>query len=334
MAYDPAELKLPRSLLFLFDFLIRIRLPVWPGWHIGTTRAGALFMAAMLGVWAAALYSGNNLLYLCGAILLSLLAGALWIAVRLLNQVPRLAPFMPEFSEAGTTAILHRELPLRCSGAACVDVSWQGKHPATAVIRYAPERCFLAGRLPAMARGISGYSAQRLETEAPLGMWRLEYDRQDAWQWAVLPVPVAWSGAGLELQCGDETHREGDEWRDLRAYVRGDPMSRVHWRKASHGDWCVKRFGDSCATAQQKLLRVDLRGQAGSAFEQLLGKAFFWMRSCPQGMLMLGCQTFDLSDAAQIGRAMLALAEAVPETVPPAGEGGVLLSMEEHCRAA
>jgi len=334
MAYDPAELRLPRSLLFLFDFLIRIRLPVWPGWHIGTTRAGALYMAAMLGVWAAALYSGNNLLYLCGAMLLSLAAGALWHAVRLLNQVPRLAPFMPESGTAGTTAVLRQQLPLRFSSAACVDVSWQGEHPVMAVIRYTPEGSFLAGRLPAMARGVFDYSAQRLGTEAPLGMWRLEYERQDAWRWAVLPVPVAWSGVGLELQRGEETHREGDEWRDLRAYVRGDPMSRIHWRKAFQGDWSVKRFGDGCATAQRKLLRVDLRGQAGGGFEQLLGKACFWMRSCPQGTLTLGRQTFDLSDAAQSGRAMLALADAVPETVPPAGEGGILLSMEEHRRAA
>ena len=334
MAYDPADLRLPRSLLALLDVLVRIRLPVWPGWHLGLARPGALHLASMSGVWAAALYSGNNLLYLCGAMLLALAVAGLFVAVRLLNHVPQLAALMPEFSESGATVALHQRLPSSFPYAACVDVTWRGAHTATATVRCSPDVSALIARLEKMPRGIYDFLEQRLSTEAPLGMWRLEHTRQETWQWVVLPRSVAWSGTGLESRSGGEAHREGDEWRDLRAYVRGDPLSRIHWRKAFQGDWSVKQFSDESAIAQQQFLRADLRGPPGDAFERLLGRVYFWMQSCPEGTLALGSRMFELSDANQLKSAMLSLAAATPEASPPAGQGGVLLSIEEGRRAA
>jgi len=339
MAYDPADLRLPRSLLTLLDFLVRIRLPVWPGWHLNLTRPGALYLASILGVWAAGLYSGNNLLYLCGSMLLALASTGLIVSARLLNCVPQLAVYMPEFSESGTAGALHQRLACSFPFAACVDVTWQGTHTATATVRCSPDGSALLARLAAMPRGIYDFSKQWLSTEAPLGMWRLEHTRQEAWQWAVLPRSLAWSGTGLESRRGGEAHREGDEWRDLRAYVRGDPLSRIHWRKSFQGDWSVKQFSDESAIAQQQFLRVDLRGPSGDAFERLLGRAHFWMTSFPEGTLALGSHMFELNDEDQLKRAMLSLAAAVPETAPPAGQGGVLLSIrklsvgEDRCAA-
>ncbi|RMG81653.1 MAG: hypothetical protein D6712_15870, partial [Chloroflexi bacterium] len=72
MAYDPADLRLPPWLLRLFDALVRVRLPVGPKWRLGLTRPGVMYALALFGIWAAAFYSGNNLLYLCGSVLLAI----------------------------------------------------------------------------------------------------------------------------------------------------------------------------------------------------------------------------------------------------------------------
>ncbi len=333
MAYDPADLRLPPLLLRLLDAIVRVRLPVWRGWRLGVTRPGALFVAALAGVWAAALYSGNNLLYLCGAMLLMLAVAGLAVAARLLTDMPYLAPVMPALGEAGTPSVVGCRLSHAFPFAACVEVRWcDGVH---ALLRCTPEGSRLQAHAPAMPRGLYDLNAQELVTEAPLGLWRLMRRRNDAWQRAVLPAPVAWSDAAAYAGAqSSRPFREGDEWRDLRAYVRGDPPARIHWRKAVMGEWAVKRFSDGQAAAQTAILRVDLRGVPGDAFERLLGRVCFWMRSREAGRLVLGSREFDLADAAERRAAFCALAAARPESAPPAGHGGLLLALGEQRRAA
>lgn len=332
MAYDPADLRLPRSLLALLNAIVRIRLPVWPGWRLGVARPGALYVTAMMGVWSAALYSGNNLLYLCGSMLLMLAVAALAVAVLLLARMPLLAADMPDLGAAGSAGIQHRPLLFSFPFAACVDVQWGKDMPCSLRCTHAGSRLLLC--LPDLPRGLYTFDRQRLSTEAPLGMWHLQRVRSEFWQWTVLPAPVAWTGTGLSTGQGIAGYREGDEWHDLRAYVRGDSLSRIHWRKAVADEWTVKRFSDSSAEIQAHLLRVDLRGPAGGSFERLLGQACFWMRSCPDGQLVLGSRQFNLADPKQKQMAWRALAAAGPEKMPPVGQGGVILSLWEERRAA
>jgi len=333
MAYDPADLRLPPLLLRLLDAIVRVHLPVWRGWRLGVTRPGALFVAALAGVWAAALYSGNNLLYLCGSMLLMLAVAGLVVAARLLARLPRLSSVMPVLGEAGTPSVVGCRLSYAFPFAACVKARWRGG--VHAVLRCTPEESCLQAHAPAMPRGLYDLNEQELMTEAPLGLWRLMRRRNDAWQRIVLPVPVAWSGAVMAVgSLSSRPLREGDEWRDLRAYVRGDPPARIHWRKAVMGEWAVKRFGEGQAVAQTAFLRVDLRGAPGDAFECLLGRVCFWMRSREAGRLVLGSLEFDLADPAGRQAACRALATARPEATPPAGHGGLLLTLGEQRRAA
>jgi len=285
------------------------------------------------GVWAAALYSGNNLLYLCGAMLLMLAVAALVVAGLLLARMPSLATAMPAFGEAGAPGVIRHEFPYTFPFAACVEARW--KEGVSATVHCLPEGSHMQAHLLPLSRGLYVFGTYWLTTEAPLGLWRLEHMRHDAWEHAVLPAPVAWTGAamGSSVQPGT-VFREGDEWWDLRAYVRGDPLSRVHWRKAAMGEWAVKRFGGGHAVTETALLRVDLQGPAGDAFEHLLGRAYFWMCSRRAGRCVLGSRTFDLAGPDGRQAACRALAAARPETTSPAGHGGLLLALGEHRRAA
>ncbi len=76
------------------------------------TRPGVIFVAALTGIWAAALYSGNNLLYLCGAALLALAAGAIWRGIRLLHGLPNLQAQLP-LLEACAARVLREPLRMQ-----------------------------------------------------------------------------------------------------------------------------------------------------------------------------------------------------------------------------
>ncbi len=349
MAYDPAELKLPAWLLKLLNALIWLRLPVTPGWRLGMTRPGVMFVAALVAIWAAAFYSANNLLYLCGAMMLALMAAAVAQAALLLRQFPDMQDTLP-LLEAGQATALRQPLPASDTTgrgraglniSAVVDVSWaHAGHNFALVGRGAGRQMQLYGTLHTARRGVFHIVALQLHTSAPLGLFVLTCKRHDPFDMIVLPAPAQWafrlagfSGSSGVDAAGDRAD-EGDQWRDLRPYAPGDALARVHWRKAD-GDirhWVVKRFDSASDAAECNLLRVDLRmpaGVDGAAFEQLLGRAYCWARQ-HEGVaatLVLGQAVFELAEPEQYRLSMCALAAAQPEPGPPAGQGGLLLHL-------
>ncbi|MDQ6971714.1 MAG: DUF58 domain-containing protein [Mariprofundaceae bacterium] len=323
MAYDPADLRLPPWLLRLLDALVRLRLPLGRGWHLGLTRPGAMFAASMLGVTVAALYSGNNLLYLCAAMLLSLGGLALIACVVLLRCVPDLSCFMPDVSTANGVHVLRRVIAARSRFPAFVHARWEGGDSAADLrIRFA-EDAVLQARLCVPGRGLMHFPVLILSSEAPLGLWHLSRRIESAaWTWAVVPTAAA-------LQASMQSHApEGGEWNDIRAYARGDAPARIHWRKSAYpsaSDWVVKCFAGQDSMKTDELLRVDLRGPAGPDFELLLARVAGWMRRRTDGCLILGQTKFNLNETGGRRQAWRALAAAAPETSPPAGDGGMLL---------
>ena len=336
MAYDPADLRLPPWLIRLLDRLIGLSVPLGRNWQLAMTRPGIIYTVAWFGVWAAAFYSGNNLLYLCGAMLTAIMAAALFQAVRLLQQFPGLElPLL----QAGDVTVIRQKFLGSVDAAAVLELSWS--NPAgdfSLIARYAPVGNQLVGRLRPARRGIFAPQQLRLSTAAPLGLYELSLSRESEGEMAVLPVPEPWAVASQASPATAETAqplREGDEWFDLRGYVPGDALSRIHWRKAA-GDWqrwVVKRFQMPEEGREAPLLRVDLRLPAGRGetdFESLLGRAWFWVRQAgEEGRLILGQQAFELADSRQYRQALLALAAAAPESAPAAGSGGLLLSLAE-----
>ena len=337
MAYDPADLRLPTWLLKLLDRLVGLTVPVGRNWRLAMTRPGIVFAAAWFGVWVAAFYSGNNLLYLCGAMLTAVMAAALYYGARLLREMPAISlPLL----QAGDVSVIRQPLPGRADMAAVLSLSWS--NPAgdfDLAARCTSEGSQLIGRLRPKRRGLFERQRLRLATAAPLGLFELSLSRDEASEMAVLPAPLPWQQDVQSMQQATNPQlfaREGDEWFDLRNYVPGDALSRIHWRKAA-GDWqrwAVKRFHSPEAGREGLLLRVDLRLPAGrdsDDFDELLGRAWFWVRQARDagGRLVLGQHYFDLIDEGQYRQALRALAAAVPESQPAADSGGLLLSLAE-----
>lgn len=337
MAYDPADLRLPPWLLRTLDALVDLRIPLGSNWSLGMTRPGIIYSGAWFGVWAAAFYSGNNLLYLCGAVLTAIMAAALIRAVRLLKQFPSIS--LPVL-QAGDVTVIRQPMPAAADAAAVVDLFWSnagGEFSLSA--RCSASDSLLNGRLKPGRRGLFALDRLQLSTTAPLGLYVLSLKRDDGGEMAVLPSPLPWAAASRSSTSAEHQRHscfEGDEWSDLRDYMPGDPLSRIHWRKAT-GDarrWSVKRFQLPETPATERLLRVDLRLPAGSQeadFESLLGRAWFWIRQevHDRGRLVLGQEYFELSDERQYRQLLRALAAARPEHGPAAGSGGMLLSLAE-----
>ena len=180
-----------------------------------------------------------------------------------------------------------------------------------------------------------------LSTTAPLGLFLLCCTRSVAMEVVVLPVPVLF--LRMDSSGNEAGSFSGDEWHDLRAYVAGDSPSRIHWRKAqgeTTHTWAVKRFGAAGDLQAKACLRVDLRRPSGlpySAFEQLIGQAWYWVKQHGEhedagairqpAELILGARHFDLADAVEYQSALRAIAGAEPALQPPAGRDGLLLSL-------
>lgn len=334
MPYDPSDLRLPPWLLRAMERMVRfdLRLGVW---RFGLTRPGALFLVTLFGVSAAAVYSGNNLLYLCGAMFASFGAAALISGMRLLHRLPPLSPLMPGHTLAGVGHVLREAISVRYPFAALIDIAWQGdSDPSLRLgLRLDSGTALLGGCMLSQQRGILRFNRLLLESSAPLGLWRLGVVRDEAWEWVAAPAPVAiHEGYAAARRMAELS---GDEWRDLRAYVPGDMRSRIHWRKlplpADPGQWLVKRFAAPPQEAVASLLRVDLRlpeGASPAALDRLLGQAVSWLmqeaaREPDSRRLVIGHVACDPASA-DVWRL---LAIASPETRPPTGEGGLLLSL-------
>jgi len=338
MAYDPSDLRLPPWLLRLLDGLVAMRIPIGRVWHIGMTRAGALMFFSLFGLWAAAFYSGNNLLYLCGAMLSAIAIAALWQGIQTLRHCPKFGEFLPDYMQHGEAFILRKHIEYTQKTSALVHIAWAD----TAIqlhARLSTYTSLLTGQLIPNTRQFSKLEKQHLKTSAPLGLWELTYQRQDPALWVVLPKPITWSASQHKPQTiGQDQPNprlEGDEYHDLRAYAAGDSPSRIHWRKSTlePASWRIKHFSRYEQQAEEAHLCVDLRlpkhlantNENLAEFEALLGQTWHWLQTQTLNKqsvstnihLNLGQQDFDCSKPQALQAAIHAIAAAKPEHIPP-----------------
>jgi len=334
MAYDPADLRLPPWILRFLNLLVALRIPIGKKWRIGMTRAGALMFFSLFGLWAAALYSANNLLYLCGGMLSAITISALWQGIYILRQSPKFASSLPSFVETNSPVILRQKNSTAIHIPGLIHIHWQQANLHLDA-RLSSHTCSLMAQLHSGKRANISLKQQTLTTSAPLGLWELEYQRQDQGIWTILPKPVAWLNAQASSFNAEQHYLEGDEYHDLRAYMPGDAVARIHWRKSTlePSTWRIKRFTQPEQQPHDMHLRVDLRlpeAQPHTAFERLLGMAWHWLKSQPENSrahMIIGQQQFHLSKQGQTLAAIRALAASTPESIEPLQGEGMLLSL-------
>ena len=335
MAYDPADLRLPPWLIRSLDVLVALRLPLPAGWSLGITRPGAVMLASLLGVWAAAFYSSNNLLYLCGAMLVMIALGGLWQGGSVLRQCPDVRVVLPEWLEAGSPLVVRQTTASSGGIAAEVQLAGEGWQLQW---WHGSSHAHVSGRLLVSKRGVLRTRRLQLMTAAPIGMWQLSRSINTSIDLPVLPRPVALPQQALAAASSDASPQlqDGDDFHELRSYVSGDAPARIHWRKAGEDSrqWRVKRFAQPQALHVAESLTLDLRlpSHASTAdFERLLGMAWHWLKSRWQqpltGSVVIGQQCFSPDDEDWPSACLMALAEAQPQQQPPAAQHGLLLTL-------
>jgi len=338
MAYNPADLRLPPWLLRFLDWLITLRLPIGKHWQVGMTRAGVIMLFTLLGLWSAALYSANNLLYLCGGMITALAITALWQGIAMLKHLPLISKTLPSTLEVASPYIFRKELHHPSHHSALIQINYfdsRGRQSNPFQARITEQTVSISGKITSTKRGVFQYVQQQLSTSAPLGLWALTYQRHDIADYLVLPKKITWLPAYGSSDHLSNQYIEGDEYHDLRAYSPGDAVARIHWRKSTlePNTWRIKRFQQSTGEQQQTTLIVDLRvpsNQHTDAFERLLGMAYFWLESQTlqaSPYIVIGQQSFHCISNTQYTLALTAIAKAQPESTPPLHQHGIMLSL-------
>jgi uncharacterized protein (DUF58 family) len=216
------------------------------------TREGRLFVLITLGVGAAAVNTGNNLLYLVLGLMLSLiiLSGVLsdlvlwWVRVRrsLPGRVFAKSPCVIELALSNQKRWLPSfsiEVEDQAAGEPtdrrCYFLKVGARAEQTAAYRRIPSR-----------RGVMVLERFRLSTRYPFGLfekWRMIEDRAELLVFpALVPAHTAQprpSAAGDDHVSPRSGH--GPEPSGLREYREGDEVRAIHWRRtASLGKLVVR----------------------------------------------------------------------------------------------
>lgn len=315
----------------LLDRLGTIRSRVGPPRQLKITREGWFYGLFTLGVGAAAINTGNNLLYLVLGLQLAsiVISGMLSEAAISGLELRSLGGRDARAGEqAGWLVALRKKRgrvpsytltltaadgPARGAMAGVLRLA-VGSEEAVE-LRYVPERRgrFVARKLTISTRFPFGLfeKSRELEVEQELFV----YPRRGA---APLPVgqPRPEEGARPSQRAG-----RGPELLQLRPWAPGDPLGAVHWRKSAQlGNWvAATREREQAPTVE---LKVDLRTRADptdlARLEQQLERAASGAEAAlDQGLsvaLQLGSARMEVpADSAGRRRLLRALAAAEPE---------------------
>jgi uncharacterized protein (DUF58 family) len=261
----------------------------WPR-TLRPTRAGWVFFAFTLGVGLAALNTGNNLLYMIHALLLSflVLSGVLSESALRGIQVRRKLPAELVAERAGQIALeIANEQPRFPSFAIVVEDCVQRGADARAVAGVAFALRIGAGeretRSYAFApprRGELAFTGVRVATRFPFGLFS-----KAMWldvQSTVLVYPPIDARDARAGRAGDPRHAENAggsggaaaaEAASLREYAPGDSFRRVHWRASlRRGELLVREPEQD--RRRDVTVRLATRGaSAGEAFERDVRRA-------------------------------------------------------------
>ena len=253
------------------------------------TRAGWVFFAFTLGVGLAALNTGNNLLYMIHALLLSflVLSGVMsesalrgirvqrrlpaelvaeragQIALEVLNDQPRIPSFaivVEDFAEneLGEQFVTGRAFALRIAPRARETRSYSFAAPTRGVLRLAGVR--VATRFP------FGLFSKAMWIDLAL----------DALVYPALDPKDVRAGRAGEPRHAEATGGSGGaapESAGLREYAPGDPFRRIHWRASLRRDQLLVREPE-LDRRRDVTVRLATRGAAaGDAFEREVRRA-------------------------------------------------------------
>jgi len=247
--------------------------------RVRPTLAGVWYLLVLLGVTIGALNTGNNVVYVVLAALLSVLVVNNFLAEWNLRGLT-VQRQLPAELYAGHEAVggLVLENPRRWGGALAVEVEERDGGRARARFDEVParERRELPGTWCFPARGTARFSTVRVGSTYPFGLLRRYRDLVIPGEVLVYPAPereppplgAAGDGPGAASRGGADAT---GEFLGLRAYNAGDPVRRIHWPTSARvGEpQVVVRAGEA---GSEVMVEVDPRAR-GDARERAIGRA-------------------------------------------------------------
>lgn len=247
--------------------------------HVRPTGAGLVYLALLVGVAAAALNTGNNLLYLLLGLLCSVfLVNSALAEWNLGNVVVERTLPGEAFAGAATPGVLSVGNGRRALPAFSLHVQDLGVSDTGVVVSIVPCRAMVEApvtwRFP--RRGWNHLARVRVSSTFPFGLLR---------RWQDLPLPadvLVWPGRETAPRVADAhvsgAVREDDrtsggtgDFQGLRPYREGDPVRLVHWPTTA-------RTGTPMVTVRsgevddEVMVSVDL-GLRGEALEKDIRRA-------------------------------------------------------------
>ncbi len=291
---DPARNRRsgPRSALSglarLHFWLRTLRRWLRPPRRLSPTRAGWAFFAITFGVGFAALNTGNNLLYLVLALMLSflVLSGVLSESALRGIAVRRRLPH-EVFAEAPAPVALEIHNLQRRVPAFAVWVEDRARTPAgprsvgrVFALRIAPQAHELRSYgLRSDRRGPLELLGFRVFTRFPFGLFVKSLEIRDAIEVLVYPAVeavVAPPSIGAAHRGGESRTGPGAAVGDvagLRPFAPGDPARRIHWRASLRSGELVVRDVETEHAAEVEVRLRTGDAEPGSPFERLVAWA-------------------------------------------------------------
>ena len=258
------------------------------------TREGRVFVLVTLGLGLAAVNTGNNLMYLVFAFMLSLIVMSGILSEHVLRGlVP--SRILPASCRVGETAIVQVELDNRSErySSYAVKVVDRGEGDPLPhgcfFLKLAPgERQASSYRRRPVRRGRLLLESVVLRTRFPFGLFekgRPVRLRESLWVYPrTQPCVVPPHGSALAGQYPRKRVGQGNETAGLRDYRDGDELRSVHWRRsAALGRTIVREFelerGQCLSICIDNALDAEVSGWE-DAFERQISMVAWLTEDC------------------------------------------------------
>ncbi len=306
-----------------------------PPRRLRVTREGKWFILITVGVGAAAINTGNNMLYLALSMNLSLiiLSGVLseWcirgLSVRVRHAAEAFASRDSLLAVTCTSAgkripALSISCSLAIDGVPCV-----GRLPAvpaggsvTRVVAYRPAR-----------RGAVSHASGAVATLFPFALFEKSADIAGDVSLLVYPCPADGECAdragedGAPVEGASAAGRPGPSIRGVRDHKPADPVRDIHWKASARlGRWMVKeREKESAPVAELRLELPAPAPEVEKAVSRACAPILRWEREGRPYRLLAGDRVLaGADDPGRRAKALSALALLSPDGTMPAPPAG------------
>ncbi len=306
-----------------------------PPRRLRVTTEGKWFLLITVGVGAAAINTGNNMLYLALSMNLSLiiLSGVLseWCIRGLSVRVRHAADaFASRESLLAVTCVSRaKRIPalsvscrLAIDGAPCVAhfAAVPAGGSATRVVAWRPAR-----------RGAVGEASGAISTLFPFALFEKSADVAGDVSLVVYPRPgeagrfAGGAEDGAPADGAAEGGRPGPSILGVRDHMPADPVRDIHWKASARlGRWMVKqREKESVPVAELRLALPAADADAEKAVSDACALVLRWEREGRPYRLLLGERVLaGPADSGRRARALSALALVSPDGSIAPGPGG------------